>query len=316
MKSTALLLPATALLGFAGGWWLKPAPPAASARPAMADRDDARPTPAAAGKSREREARSLILKRRGSAAQASIEDQQADPERVAAEIDFERSFQNAADRTEKARLVRLAEALGLSPEQQATMEVLLANRRDGFRDIQQTGKSPAEILDQAARAERGFEEQVAKLLDPEQAAALAGLRERQRDNEIEARAQRDLADLIDLVDLSPEQRDQALAALRGGSADAVAKRPAGWSVMNESLDVLGGRSASVFDQMGDFMADPEALSNPTEIHRRLVESQRQATDRKLRELAAILTPGQLAQYRATLEARSGFMEQFTPPAPR
>jgi hypothetical protein len=315
MKSASLLLPATALLGFAGGWLLKPAPPVA-ARPAAATGDADRSTPAASAKSRDREPRDLVLKRRGGPAEVDAGELGTDPERAAAEIDFERGFQNAADRTEKARLVRLAEALGLSPEQQATMEVLLANRRDGFRDIQQTSKSPAEMLEQAARAERGFEEQVAKLLDPEQAAALAALRERQRDNEVEARAQRDLADLIDLVDLSPEQRDQALAALRGGSAEAVAKRPAGWSVMNESLDVLGGRSASVFDQMGDFMADPEALRDPGEIHRRLIESQRQATDRKLRELAAVLTPGQLAQYRATLEARSGFMEQFTPPSSR
>lgn len=313
MNSRSLILPATALLGFAGGWLLKPAPPAAATQ-APADGNSARQTGASPAKSSDRESRPLVLKRRGS--DAVIEDQKADPERVAAEIAFERGFQNATERAEKARLLRLAEALGLSPEQQATMEVLLANRRDGFRDLQGGGKNPAEIVEQAARAERGFQEQVAKLLDPEQAEALSDLRQREQENEVEARAQRDLADLIGLVDLSPEQRDQALATLRNGSAEAIAKRPEGWSVMNETLDVLGGRTASVFDEMGDFMADPESLTNPAEIHRRLVQSQREATERKLSELAGILTPGQLAQYRATLEARSGFMEQFTPPDAR
>lgn len=313
MNSRSLILPATALLAFAGGWLLKPTPQAATTQ-APAEGTPSRPPGASPAKSRDRESRPLVLKRRGD--DAVIEDQKADPERAAAEIAFERGFQNATERAEKARLMRIAEALGLSPEQQATMEVLLANRRDGFRDLQGGGKNPAEIVEQAARAERGFQEQVAKLLDPEQAAALSDLRQREHDNEVEARAQRDLADLIGLVDLSPEQRDQALATLRNGSAEAIAKRPEGWSVMNETLDILGGQTASVFEDMGDFMADPESLTNPGEIHRRLVQSQRDATERKLRELAGILTPGQLAQYRATLEARAGFMEQFTPPDAR
>jgi len=314
MKPSSLIALAAGLTGFAGGWLLKPgAAPAAVSDASAAGSSTGRPA-AAAGKIRPRDERPLVLKPRGRAGDES--EMKADPERVKAEVEFERGFQSATARTEKARLQRLSEALGLSPEQEATMAVLLENRRDGFRELSGGGSSPAEMVEQATRAERSFQEQVAKLLDPEQADALVALREREKENDIESRAQRELADLIGRIDLSPDQRDQALAALREDSAAAVAKRPEGWAVMNETLDILGGAHSSVFEQMGDFMDDPAALSDPQEIHRRLVQSQREAAARKLDGLAAILTPGQLAQYRATLEARSGFMERFSPPTPR
>jgi hypothetical protein len=314
MKSSSLIALAAGLAGFAGGWLLKPsAAPAPPVAVAAGDESAGHPAPAA-GKSRPRDERPLVLKPRGRAGDEG--EMKADPEQVAAEVAFERGFQSATARTEKARLQRLSEALGLSPEQEATMAVLLENRRDGFRELSGGGSSPAAIVEQAARAERSFQEQAAKLLDPEQIGALAALREREKENDIESRAQRDLADLIGRIDLSPDQREQALAALRDDSAAAVAKRPEGWAVMNETLDVLGGAHSSAFEQMGDFMDDPGALADPQEIHRRLIQAQREAAERKLAGLAAILTPGQLAQYRATLEARAGFREQFSPPTPR
>lgn len=306
MKPSTLIATAAALTGFAAGWLLKPAGETATAGPAPTETADRRPAPAG-GKSRDRDERPLILKARGSG------EMKADPELASAQVAFQRGFENATERAENARLSRLSEALGLSPEQRATMEVLLANRRDGFRQLTGNGKSPAEMLEQAAQAERGFEAQVAKILDPEQADALAALREREKENDIEAKTQRDLADLIGQIDLSPSQRDLAFEALRGGSEEAVAKRPAGWNVMKETLDVLGGSHASVLEDMGDFMGDPEAMKDSQELHRRLVQSQREAMEAKIARLTPILTPAQLAQYRSTLEARSTFMEQVTPP---
>jgi hypothetical protein len=307
MKPSTLIAAATALIGFATGWLLKPSgeaaaggasPPreAGAKRPALAD-----------GKSRERDERPLVLKARGGG------EMTADPELATAQVAFERGFQNATERAEHARLSRLAEALGLSPGQRATMEVLLANRRDGFRQLNGNGLSPSEMVAQAARAERSFEQQVAKLLDPEQAEAFAAFKGRAKENEIEARAQRDLADLIVQIDLSPAQREQATEALRVGSADAVAKLPDGWDLINESYSMLGGAHAAVLEDMSEFMGDDAAMGDSQEFHRRLVQSKRAAMDRKVARLAPILTPGQLAQYRSTLEARTTFIEQVTPP---
>lgn len=306
MKPSHLIATAAALVGFATGWLLKPSGEVTTGGvPAPEQVPGKRPF--ADGKTRDRNETPLVLKARGSG------EMKADPERVSAEVAFERGFQNATERAENSRLARLSEALGLSPEQRETMDVLLANRRDGFRDLNGGGKAPSEILALAAQAEQRFEEQVAKILDPEQSAALAAFREREKENSIEAKAQRDLADLIGQIDLSAEQRDLALDALRTGSAESVAKRPAGWSVMNESMAMLGGSHAAVFEEMGEFMGDDAAMVDSQEFHRRLVKSQRESMERRIAQLTPILTPGQLAQYRATLEARATFTEQVTPP---
>jgi hypothetical protein len=306
MKPSTLIATAAALTGFATGWLLKPAGNAPATATAVPEQADGKRLPVG-GKSRDRDAPPLVLKARGGG------EMKADPGAANAQVTFERGFQNATERAENARLSRLSEALGLSPEQKETMDVLLANRRDGFRDLNGGGKSPSEILAQAAQAEQRFEEQVAKLLDPEQSAALAALREREKENSIEAKAQRDHADLIGQIDLSAEQREQALESLRTGSAEAVAKRPAGWSLMSESMGILGGAHAAMLEDMGELMADDEAMADSQEFHRRLVQSQRAAMEQRIARLTTILTPGQLAQYRSTLEARANMTEQVTPP---
>lgn len=313
MKPTVAI--ATALLSFAAGWLLKPSgssggenasadgSPAAGGKGTRGGSGDA----SLGGKSHLREDRPLVLKARGGG------KTEPDEATVSAQVRFEETFGNAAERAEVARLTRLAEALGLSPEQRATMAVLLANRRDGFRQLQGGGRTPAESIQQAGIAEQNFMEDVKKLLDPEQVAALDDFKQRERANDIEAKAQRDLADLIGQIDLSEAQRDQALEVMRQQSSDAASKRPAGWSLMNEAMGMLGGSQVSVLEDLGDVMGDPSVMNNPQEIQRRLIQAQRASADAKVSALSSILTPGQLSQFRAALEARSAMMEQFTPP---
>ena len=305
MKSQNLVLTATALVGFAAGWVLKPSPePQPSEITGTADAGKPKRLDS---KVRERETGPLILKARASG------PAEADPERVSADLKFQREFGSATDRAENARLGRLEEALGLSPGQKEMMEVMLANRRDGFRQMSGAGKSQADMVQAAAASEQRFNEEVRNILDPEQVEALDAYRERERDNDIEARAQRDLADLIGQVDLSPAQRDEALEIFRAGSSAAASRRPAGWDLISESLGMMGGSHVTILEDMGDFLGDPEVMKDPQIVHQRLLESQRGAMTQKISGLTPILTPGQLAQYRATLSARSSFMEQSPPP---
>jgi hypothetical protein len=194
------------------------------------------------------------------------------------------------------------------------LAVLLTNRRDGFRELQGSGNDPAESIKQASISEQRFMEEMKKLLDPEQLGALESFKQREKDNAVEAKAQRDVADLIGQVDLSEEQRDQALEAMRKLSETAAARRPAGWGLMNESLGMLGGSQVSVIEDLGSVMDDPAAMKDPQEVQRRLVQAQRATAEARVAALKGILTPGQLSQYRATLEARSAMMEGFTPPS--
>ena len=310
-----VVVTAIALLSFAAGWVLKPSPdpvPEGSTAEDGATKATGRGSGGGTGglpdgKSRSRESRPLVLKARGG---GPVEP---DAATVSAEVRFQETFGNAADRAENARLSRLAEALGLSAEQRATLAVLLANRRDGFRELQGGGSSPAESVQQASLSEQRFMEDVKKLLDPEQVAALEDFKQRERDNDIEAKAQRDVADLIGQVDLSEEQREQALEVMRKLSETAAARHPAGWSLMNEAFGMLGGNQVSVLEDLGGVMDDPSIMKDPQEIQRRLIQAQRATAEARISALTAILTPGQLAQYRANLEARSAMMEGFTPP---
>lgn len=307
MKTSNLVATAAALTGFATGWLLKPSAPPVTSGAAGPEPPSGKAASFASGKSRDREGSPLVLKPRGSGEMAS------DPAVSSAQVAFDRGFRDATERAENARLSRFAEALGLSPEQRATVEVMLANRRDGFRDLSGSGKSPSEIVALAAQAEQRFDDQLAKILDPEQQDAYAALRAREQENAVEAKAQRDLADLLGQIDLSADQRELALEALRAGSAEVQAKRPAGWTLMKESMSILGGAHAEVMEEMAGFMDDDEAMRDSQEFHRRLVASKRAAMETTLARLAAVLTPGQLAQYRATLEARTQMVEQVTPP---
>jgi hypothetical protein len=311
MKPTTLVATAAALAGFASGWLLKPSGEAPVGDNTAAGQVSGEDPGFSSGKSGERDNRPLVLKPRGTV--GGVEELEADPELASAEHNFKRNFEGATERAENARLSRLAEALGLSPEQRASVEVMLANRRDGFRNLNGGGMTPSEMVAHAAQAEQRFEAQLAKILDPEQADAYAAFRAREKENSIEAKAQRDLSDLIGQIDLSAEQRELALETLRAGSAEVHARRPAGWTVMNESMSLLGGAHASVLEDMGEFMGDDAAMADSQEFHRRLVESKRAVMETNLSRLASVLTPGQLAQYRATLEARASFMEQVTPP---
>lgn len=309
MKPSTLIATAAALAGFATGWLLKPAGetgPSEVAAPEQAAGTRA----VGGGKSREHDESPLVLKSRGGGGGGEAK---ADPELATAQVAFERGFGNATERAENGRLSRLSEALGLSPEQKATMKVLLANRSDGSRLLNGAGVSPSEMMAQAAQAEQTFEKQLEKLLDPEQSAAFAAMRQREKENTVEAKAQRDLADLIGQIDLSANQRELALEALRGGSEEALAKLPAGWSLINEAASKMGGARAAVMEEMSEFMGDDSAMADTQEFHRRLSQSKRAALERSLARLSPILTPGQLAQYRSAMEARITLIEQVTPP---
>ncbi|MCW1925130.1 hypothetical protein OKA05_21400 [Luteolibacter arcticus] len=306
---------ATALLSFAAGWVLKPTPDAVPDG-STAENGTTKSTGSGRGgegdgsldgKSHVRAKRPLVLPARGGGAV------EPDAATVSAQVRFQETFGNASGRADNARLSRLAEALGLSAEQRETLAVLLANRRDGFRELQGGGSNPAESVQQASLSEQRFMEDVKKLLDPEQVAALDDFKQREKDNDIEAKAQRDVADLIGQVDLSEEQREQALEVMRRLSTTAASNRPAGWSLMNESFGMLGNNQVSVLEDLGGVMNDPAVMNDPQEIQRRLIEAQRATAGARVSALTAILTPGQLAQYRATLEARSSMMEAFTPP---
>ncbi len=262
------------------------------------------------GKSGERSERPLVLK-----ARPNKGSDQRDEKISAAERTFQQSFSSAGERTRNARLNRLSEALGLSEDQKSALDTLLSSRREGFKDMQGKGKTASEMVADAGNAVRIFENALKDVLDEEQMQAYEDFKGRERENDVEAKAANEFADLARQVDLSPEQRDQALEALRAMSTESFAKRPEGWEVMAETMEMMGGSYMSAFEDMSGFLEDPEAMKNPAEIQKRMNEAHRTNAELKIARLTTILTPAQLAQYRATLDSRSTFRETSpTPPA--
>jgi hypothetical protein len=303
MKPSNLIAIGAALAGFSLGWLVKPsgapAPVTVEATPEAGKGSRG----GLGGKSSERSERPLVLKARSSS--GTIEGGE---EMTAAERNFQVSFSSAGERSRSAKLNRLSEALGLSDEQKRAMDALLAGRREGFKNLQGKGKTPSEMVAEAANAVRIFEKEVTTLLDDEQKLAYEDFKMREKENDIEAKAATDFADLVRQIDLSPAQRDQAMEAMRTLSAESFAKRPEGWDLMAESMEMMGGVYNSAFDEMSDFLDDPEAMKNPAEIQKRMNEANRTRSEAKVSRLTTILTPAQLAQFRATLDARANFRE--------
>lgn len=314
MKPPTVIAIAAALGGFAVGWIAKPSAPAAQDSVASTEAAGHNPgkspgSDAFGGKSHQREERPMVLKPRGE--EHPVEDQKTS----IAQQQFERSFGTSMERQRSSDLNRLVEALGLSGDQRKIFDTLLAGRREGFKDLQGRGKTPFEMYQEAANAERIFENEVKKHLDPEQVQAYDDYKAREKTNDIERRALRDLTDLIGQVDLNETQREQALEALRKNSAQAMAKLPEGWGLINESMDVLGNKYLEAFDEMSGFLTDPEAMKSPEEVQKNMVKAKSASAKQRETILAGILTPAQLGQYRATQAARTTFLEASNPPAP-
>jgi len=309
MKQTHLIIAGTALTGFALGWLVKP-----SSAPGQATVQTAEESGKGAGrdgKSHLRDERPLILKARGNG------EMTRDPATSEAERKFKDTFESAGERQRRSKLNRLSEALGLSPDQQSGIDALTAGRREGFRDLQGKGKTASEMVAEAANAERIYEQELRRLLDPEQMEAYQAFQEREKENDVEARAQRQYSDFVGQIDLSASQREQVQDAFRAASEEAMKNRPEGWGVMNDAMDVMGGTYSSVFDEMTGFLNEADVVNDPMEVQKRLVDVRRASAEDMAARLRNVLTPAQLNQYRATMETRANFIEASpTPVVPK
>ena len=227
----------------------------------------------------------------------------------------------AAERKEKltqaktaAKMLRLAEAVGLSEAQQADLAKLIAASQK-VASAGQPGQPVAanDVLEQFAASATALENGLASLLTPEQAAAFDQLRNRERDNRIETTAQRELGDLTEVTDLSAEQRDKVLAQLRQASATALAAVPAPLAlVLDSSVLPLGPLAPSAQSiQTLRQLADGQAPDDPAALHAKLIESQRRQLDARLALIKDILTPAQLAQYQATVAEQFAIHDRMT-----
>lgn len=302
-----------ALAGFAVGWALKPSSQTAATDPAAGGRTGRTAGANGGDTDRSRDPRPSrplgVRPAKTVAAETTVAD-------VQMQNRMENAFQSAASQRDRAKLVRMSEALGLNDEQVAKVEALLAeHRQDNSAPIgAAAGMSPQQTLEKAAEAAKALDAKFREILGTEQITTLDSLQTRQQENRIEARAQRELSDVVDRIDVNSAQREAVLEVLRKSVADDQAQLPESSKFLAESNLLAAGnnrfsdRSLEAMLVMGD----TNVSADPMAVGRRMQELQRERNQRRADALAEILTPGQLQQYRAAVDGQAGVMGAASP----
>jgi hypothetical protein len=292
MKSPILFLTAV-VLGFAGGWLAKPTPqsppappPASPAKPVSAPASPAPAEPSAAPQS---------LAPGG----APVERVPQPPLPAVA----------AAANPDEAKLARLAELLGLDEEGEDALKLALDEARAAYTAEAGKALTSRESLDHIAKVAGQLERAIVALLKtPEQQAAFAALRQRERDNRIETRSQREMSVLTGITDILPEQREGILAHLRERAAAEAAKLPPELAFAVESSAVpLGplGLTEEALLAMLHAADDDPALAKADVFTR-----QARRLDEQLAYLKTVLTPAQFAQVEQAAAAQRAIHERI------
>ncbi len=306
MNTKALIPVIAALIGFATGWTTHRAPEPAPA--ADATQPPASPKTRSANSSapfREHHANSGIpVADPGES--ASVMESPVDP------APYVKIFAAAASRRDKARADRMAEALGLDETQRRRLDEILAEHKNG-----EGGPPPRtarEIIDHLAKASAALDDEISQILSPEQQKAYEAMKSRQASNQVESRVQRELAQIGERIDISATQREAILQALRNHST--ASQPPVGASLL---LDQSAPNAGQYTDMLADVAADNpdlDLVADPLALNRQMVRLQNGQIADKLSLMAPILTPAQLAQYRATLEADASYLQSTAPPLPQ
>ncbi len=289
MKSQYLLPAIAAAIGFSIAWIAKPS--AASA-----------PSPPAA----ESKAGSKKSERGESSRPRSSSISERRPAEVrAGDFPLTDLAAQGPKTREEGKMLRLAEALGLSADQQAQILKLIEESVAAANDT-------VPILEDLTTRGRKVEETLATFLDAEQLAKFEELRVRERENRIETRSQSALMQVIREIDLSPGQREEALARLRQAEKTRIQTIPAAATLLlNTSVLPTGAKGMSIEGLMALAQsADPAIQVNPANAQQQMLDRQRQKLEEKLKCFDGIFTPGQMGQYHAILAGERSLIDRM------
>lgn len=314
MKTSHLLAIATALAGFGLGWALKPSGEGSADATAAADSDGNPPARVRAGDSdlvapEAREAADRIRKATEAGATSEVVHQ-----KILAEMG--KSFEDVQSRRDRARLLRLVEALGLDDEQSRAVAALLAKFSKNSNPYSGGDLGDHEtLLARAASASGEFEKSLRALLDDDQLERLDAYRTRESENRVESRAQQQLAKMSASLDLSEDQRSAILERYRSQARTSLANQDPGWSVLDGQLGMVGGDS-SRGEIYREAFNDPAFRENPEAFRERIREAEQELVNDQVDQVVDLLTPAQAEEYRAQLEAATSVIDAIARPSAR
>lgn len=291
MKSQHLIPVAAAAIGFAIAWVAKPAPDTpASATPkdsgSQTSKNHPRPRPDS-GRNRMEPAAGRK------------------PEEVrAGDFPLVAQAENGPKTRSEAKMLRLAEALGLTVEQQG--DIIKA-----VEESKNTAPGQAAGIEDLTIRGRKVEERLREILTPEQFGKFQEIRERERDNRIELGAARSLAQALSEIDLSPGQRDEALARLRQAEKEKIQAVPASATLLLRTSVLPTSANELTMEGVLSLakLAEAPPAESPETGQQQFIQRQKQALEEKLRVFDGILSPAQMGQYQAILAEQKAALDR-------
>ena len=294
MKPQYLLPAIAAAIGFSVAWVVKPSAPASADVDSATTEKAAPRTPVRSPRMRDNSAQG----RRPSEVNAG-------------DFPLATLAEQGPKTRSEAKMLRLTEALDLDIGQQGAIIGIVEETRAAATDT-------VPVLEDMLTRGQAVEQALAKLLSPEQLKRFEELRVRERENRVEARAQKVLTEVISEIDLSPGQRDEVLARLRLYTKEQIQAIPAAATLLlNTSVLPTGPKDLSVEGVLLLHQLSQETtfIEDPMEAHRLVIQRQRQQLEERLECFDGILTSGQMSQYHAALAESNAIRDQLANRAP-
>ena len=291
MKSQHLIPVAAAAIGFAIAWVAKPAPDSPASVPpkdpgGQTSKNHPRPRPDS-GRNRPEPAAGRK------------------PEEVrAGDFPLVAQAENGPKTRSEAKMLRLAEALGLTVEQQG--DIIQA-----VEESKNTAPGQAAGIEDLTIRGRKVEERLREILTPEQFGKFQEIRERERDNRIELGAARALAQALSEIDLSPGPRDEARARLRQTEKEKIQAVPASATLLLRTSVLPTSANELTMDGVLSLakLAEAPPAESPETGQQQFIQRQKQALEEKLRVFDGILSPAQMGQYQAILAEQKAALDR-------
>jgi|GEM_PF-5616168 len=215
--------------GFPAGWFLRP--DSSKAQTETTSIRIVQLETELKNKTREVERLAKAAGKTDAAAKAAAKDTPAydpkSPEVVKMQERMKKQMQEKQKLKLDERVAGLRTRLGLNDAQAAAIRELLEKNPSGVQSLMaraMAGEAPDEAQDEASMIREllrpgqktaELTEKISAVLTPEQQQAYATFRQEQRTNDVEVKANRELARLQTSLTLSPEQKDKAFTVLSG-----------------------------------------------------------------------------------------------------
>ena len=302
----------TSILGFSLAWMVKPAPP----------RQIALIEPSASGIKPSASAGQIGRiepdKRSFNPLTHTIDGKEIPPQLVTQRTKLADQLRANLAKKDMAQVHRLTELLNLTPQQQQQVLSLYETKRTALNLYRPgDGVNAGNLLERAEVVEVKFNQMLTEILDESQIEQFNGFLKQQGENQRLAEVQKDFADVLGKVDLSPAQQASLQDAMQRSATSDNASKLDKTRLFEEAFDAMGFGAAGV--AMSEAQSANTTILQATdrmEMAKILVDERKHATVERIALLRNVLTPAQLAQYTAVLEARDeSFYSSIIPHLP-